>query len=68
MTCFKGMPPVPEQEIRFKIVRIDKHFSFLEFKHIFKQGVNKDIMESITQDKRKILITLKEKLGMLVKK
>ncbi len=65
LLCYKGVPAVPEQEIIFKIVRIDKYFSFLEFKHVFKQSIKSEILESISQDKKKILQTLKEKIDKL---
>jgi hypothetical protein len=65
LLCYKGVPAVPEQEIIFKILRIDKNFSFLEFKHVFKQSIKNEILESISQDKKKILQTLKEKIDKM---
>lgn len=65
LLCYKGVPAVPEQEIIFKIVRIDKNYTFLEFKHIFKHSIRKEVLEITAQNKKKILQTLKEKISKL---
>jgi len=66
MTCIKPTPEVPNQEIHFKIIKTSESSCFLEFKHIFKQRVNKEIIDIIAKDKKKILLSLKENFSKLV--
>jgi len=62
MNCYKGVPAVPNQDIKFKIIRINDSTCFLEFKHAFKQHIKQDILDTIAKDKKKILLSLKDNL------
>ena len=67
MHCYQGVPLVPDQEIKFKIIRINEDSCFLEFKHVFKQKLKQNILDTITQDKKKILSKLNEKIIQIAK-
>jgi len=67
MHCYKGVPVVPDQEIRFKIVKLSESQCFLEFRHVFKQYIKQDILDTIGADKKRILATLNEKLEKIAK-
>jgi len=61
MNCYKGVPVVPNQEIKFKIVKINEDSCFLEFKHMFRQYIKQDILDTIAKDKKKDIINVEGK-------
>jgi len=50
---------VPKQDIELKLIEINENSCFLEFKHIFKQYIKEPVVQIISKDKKKILLTLK---------
>lgn len=62
LECYYSQPKVPFQEIRFSVVFLKPDKSFLIFQHIFKQTLDLKIINSISDDKKRILLDIKNYL------
>jgi len=62
MECYDGSPKPPPQNIVFIISKMSEEDVFLEFKHEFLETINQGIMQSMSQDKQKILLELRKQL------
>ncbi len=55
-------PKIPSYEIHINVVKISENSSIVHYKHIFKQHIEREFLESLKKEKEKILITLKKNL------
>jgi len=62
LECYDGKPKVPLQDIHFDIEKINEEICIITFKHIFKQDLKYEFVNSISKDKRIILKLLKQHL------
>ena len=62
LESFEGKPRVPNQLIIFNVIDVSENMCYLSFKHEFKQNVKYDMIQLIGNDKKKILIGLKNYL------
>jgi hypothetical protein len=62
MQCYDGIPKPPIQNLIFTLNSVCEEIVFLEFKHVFHEPIKYDIMKNISQDKKKILQELRNKL------
>jgi hypothetical protein len=59
---FAGKPKSPKQELRFTFYDIDTNICLLTFEHKFKKCIKYSLITKISEEKVKILKTLKESL------
>lgn len=59
LECVDGKPRVPKQILSFNLMDISDNMTFISFKHEFKQMVKYELMQSISNEKKKILSGLK---------
>jgi hypothetical protein len=59
LECYDGKPKVPLQEIHFSVVKIKDDSCYLSFRHVFKQPVKIEIIDTISTEKRNILKLIK---------
>jgi hypothetical protein len=55
-----GRPKLPNQEIKFILTEFSEDYTFVVFKHEYKQHLKGEIIDSISKDKKKILTQLKK--------
>jgi len=62
MNCYNGTPKPPLQNIKFCLFKLDQDSVFLEFQHNFFEPIKYDVLKTISLDKRRILLELRNKL------
>ena len=60
--CIDGKPKYPIQHCIFKMIKINSKFTYLNFKHEFKQPVRFDLIRIIGIEKKNILLGLKNSI------
>ena len=64
--CVGGNPKPPLQHVFFIFTKINEETVFLEFKHSFLEPVKYEVLNSISQDKKKILSELRKKIELII--
>lgn len=59
LTCYDAIPKVPKQEIVFNVIKVNEQNTFLTFTHDFKEFINNEVLNFLSNDKKEILKCLK---------
>jgi hypothetical protein len=62
--CIDAKPKVPNQKIVWSCTKKEGEFCLVEFSHFYKESLNKELLASISQMKKKILKNLREQIEM----
>jgi hypothetical protein len=62
--CVDAKPKVPSQNILWSCTKKEGNFCLVEFSHIYKELLSKELLESISKLKKKILKNLREQIEM----
>lgn len=62
LELFNAQPVCPKQFLKFSLLAINKNHTLLSFKHEFKEMIKYNLINSIAEEKKNILIELKKKL------
>jgi hypothetical protein len=62
MNCYNGSPKPPLQNIKFCLFKLEQDSVFLEFQHNFFEPIKYDVLKTISVDKRRILLELRNNL------
>jgi hypothetical protein len=62
LELFQAEPMSPKQELHFTMVFVNDNITYLSFKHVFKEPIKFEFINSITREKKLILKQLKKRL------
>jgi ribosome-associated toxin RatA of RatAB toxin-antitoxin module len=62
LELFDAQPVCPKQILKFSLLAINKNHTLLSFKHEFKEMIKHNLINSIAEEKKNILLELKKKL------
>jgi hypothetical protein len=62
LELFDAHPTCPEQILKFSLLAINKNHTLLSFKHEFKEMIKYNLINSIAEEKKNILLELKKKM------
>ena len=65
LLCFNNPPEIPDQELHFKIIKVNNCMCLLEYKHVFLMNVDSESLSKVSAGKKNILLKLKNSIQKL---
>jgi hypothetical protein len=62
LECYEGIPIIPLQDIEFQLIELKGGKTFISFFHIFKEPLKLELINTISKDKKIMLLCLKKSL------